>query len=184
MLGVVFTEFVDMVEAAFSEEVADQLLENPKLSTQGVYTSVGQYTHLDIIHMVVQLSEITGVEVDTLVQTFGKHLFSRFVVRYPSFFETIDDPLDFLEGIETHIHTQVRSLYPQAQLPTFGEERVSPDHLILWYTSTRPFSQLALGLIQGASEHFGVPLEVKMEQLEAEVGHKTRFEILAHRSNV
>ena len=64
MLGIVFTEFVEMVEERFSDDVLDDVLETPDLSTSGAYTSVGYYEHTDMIKMVVTLSKTVNVHID------------------------------------------------------------------------------------------------------------------------
>jgi hypothetical protein len=51
------------------------------------------------------------------------------------------------------VHTEVRKLYPTAQLPSF-DVRQEGDTLVLHYRSSRPFADLAHGLIEGCIEHF------------------------------
>ena len=59
MKGMVFTEFLEMIEATFSAEVVDQIIEASALSSHGVYTAVGSYDHAELIQLVTHLSEIT-----------------------------------------------------------------------------------------------------------------------------
>lgn len=177
MLGIVFTEFVEMVETLFSDEVVDQLLENPELDSGGVFTAVGSYHHTEMIKMVVHLSELSGISVDDLVKQFGKHLFSRFHQRYPTFFDGIDDPLLFLEGIDECIHKQVLRLYPHAELPSFSYNRVSENELLLHYQSVRPFANLAIGLIEGCGEYFNQPLEIEYEHHHQPPFYRTIFTV-------
>ena len=47
MKGVVFTEFIEMVEDKFSADIADQIIEEADLPSGGVYTSVGTYDHAE-----------------------------------------------------------------------------------------------------------------------------------------
>jgi hypothetical protein len=109
--------------------------------------------------MVVALSQRTDIPVPALVHTFGEHLFGRFHALFPAFFQGITSALDFLEGIETVIHTEVRKLYPDAQLPQFDCTR-SADGLQMFYSSPRHFGDLAEGLIRGAVAHFGDQLQI------------------------
>ena len=57
------------------------------------------------------------------------------------------------------IHTEVRKLYPDAQLPQFDCTR-SDDGLKMLYSSPRHFGDLAEGLIKGAVAYFGGGIEV------------------------
>ena len=52
MKGMVFTEFLEMVEDKFSPEVADQIIEQANLRSGGIYTSVGTYDHGEMIELV------------------------------------------------------------------------------------------------------------------------------------
>ena len=162
MLGVVFTEFTDMVETAFGSETLDTMITavEPRLDSGGAYTAVGTYHHNEMVLLVSQLAKQTGRDIDELVELFGQHLFGRFVLRYPGFFEGIDNALDFLETVEGHIHFEVLKLYPSAELPTFVCDRKARDQLIMEYHSTRPFATLCRGLIEGCGQHFGESLQI------------------------
>jgi len=159
MKGMVFTEFLEMVESKFSADMVDDIIDDANLPSGGAYTAVGTYDHAELVAMVVALSIRTGVAAPALVQVFGEHLFGRFHALYPGFFQSATSALDFLEGIETVIHTEVRKLYPDAQLPQFDCTR-SADGLQMLYSSPRHFGDLAEGLIKGAVAHFGDKLEV------------------------
>ena len=83
MKGVVFTEFMDMVEEKFSLKTLDQMLELANVPSGGAYSSVGAYHHEEMISLVGALSQVTNIPGGTLVRTFGKHLFGRFTLIYP-----------------------------------------------------------------------------------------------------
>lgn len=159
MKGMVFTEFLEMVEMEFSADMVDDIIADSAPPSGAAYTAVGVYDHDELVQMVVALSLRTDVPVPTLVQVFGAHLFGRFSSLYPSLFADQVSALDFLEGIETVIHTEVRKLYPDAQLPQFDCTRTS-DGLQMRYSSPRHFGDLAEGLIKGAIAHFGEGIAV------------------------
>ncbi len=177
MKGVVFTEFIEMVESAFSPEVADRIIEETSLASGGAYTAVGTYDHDEIIQLVQALSQESGVSVPDLVRTFGQHLFGRLVTAYPQFLEGVESNLDFLERVEDVIHVEVRKLYPDAELPTFAFSRVNRDCLELDYRSPRPFADLAEGLILGCAEHFAEEIELQREPLTNGPETHVRFTI-------
>lgn len=155
MKGIVFTEFLEMVEDQFSYEVADAMIQQAELPHDGAYTSVGTYDHRELVRMVVALGKISETPLARLIHAFGLHLFGRFVVLYPAFFTGMDDALVFLSGIEARIHTEVRKLYPDAELPRFDIHLISPDHMEMIYRSERCFGDLAHGLIEACIVHFG-----------------------------
>jgi hypothetical protein len=172
MKGVVFTEFLEMV----GPDVADQLLDDCDLESGGAYTTLGTYDHQEMLKLVVRLSEITNTPVPDLVQTFGKHLLGRFVQQYPDFFREAPSAFDLLERIEGHIHVEVRKLYPDAELPTFKTER-DGDRMVLVYSSSRPFADLAEGLIHGCIAHYGDGIKLARHDLPGAPGTSARFEL-------
>ena len=155
MKGVVFTEFLEMVESRFSADMVDDIIDDANLPSGGAYTAVGTYPHDEMVALVVALSQRSGAAVRDLLLAFGEHLFGRFVVGYPAFFSDVSDAFTFLAGIEDIIHREVRKLYPDAELPRFDIERHTDRELVLLYQSGRHFEDLAEGLMRGCIAHFG-----------------------------
>lgn len=148
MKGIVFTEFLDMVEEKFGLETVDNIITKSNIASKGVYTAIGTYPHNEIIQLVSALSQEIDVPVTDLVKTYGKYLFGTFSKSYPSFFEKSDSAFDFLENVESYIHPEVRKLYPDAELPKFETKRISDKHLEMIYSSPRKMFALADGLIE------------------------------------
>ncbi|MCP5142657.1 MAG: heme NO-binding domain-containing protein [Chromatiales bacterium] len=163
MKGIVFTEFLEMVEEVFSPEIADQVITESGISSDGVYTAVGTYPHEEIVAMVGALSRITDTDAEALVKAFGRHLFGRFVSLYPGFFEGVGGTFQFLGSIEDHVHIEVRKLYPDAELPTFVCTYPDARTMVMRYESSRPFAALAEGLIEGAIAHWNESISVRRE---------------------
>lgn len=174
MKGVVFTIFQEMVEDKFGFEVVDQIIENSKLPSGGAYTSVGTYDHGELVSMVVQLSETTKIPVPDLIKVFGEHLFGEFVKGYPAFFENATSAFEFLKNVHGYIHVEVRKLYPDAELPSIDHEVLDSGAFALTYTSTRPFADLAEGLIRSCLTHFGEECDIQREDLTDD-GTSARF---------
>lgn len=166
MKGIVFTEFLEMVEEKFSFETMDAIIESADLPSGGIYTAVGTYDHQEIVALVVELHKKTRIPISDLLRTYGEYLFSRFVVLYPRFFIGVNDAFDFLESIHNYIHVEVVKLYPDAQLPTFQTERKGEHCLLMRYSSERSMGDFAHGLILGCLKHFDQKAEVTKEDLD------------------
>lgn len=169
-----------MVEEKFSPDFLDDLIcaTEHRLKSRGIYTSVGNYDHSEMLELVCELSRMTNVPVSELVRCYGNYLFGRFTLRFPFFFTGLSDSFEFLEMVEGHIHKEVNKLYNSAELPTFECNRKSPNHLTLVYRSPRPYAMLALGLIEGCANHFCEDLSIATEDLsDGEMKH-ARFEIV------
>lgn len=162
----IFTEFMDMVEAVFSVDILEDIIEKSELPNGGAYTAIGTYNHEEIVRMTANLSLAVDIPVATLLEIFGQHLFARFSKRYPDFFEGVTEPFEFLKNIDNYIHVEVTKLYPDAELPRFYHEQKSANELTLYYLSSRHFEDLAVGLIKGCLEHYKVTGEVLKSQAE------------------
>ena len=175
MKGIVFCEFVEMMEQEFSGEMADEIISGAQLESGGAYTTVGTYDHHEMLTLVTRLSEKTGMPVPDLINAFGRYLFGRFFELYPAFFEGVDGAFSFLDRIEEHVHVEVRKLYPDAELPTFATSRPDDDTMVMVYQSKRPFADLAHGLIEGCITHYGESVNVESEDLSNDGRTHVRF---------
>ncbi len=175
MKGLIFTEFLEMVELKFGYEVFDRVTSLPSLKNHGAYTSVGNYPHGEMLKMIDELHGAVDLPHKALILAFAEWLFGAFIRVHPEFFERIDNSFDFLYGIETVIHSEVRRLYPDARLPDFECERRSENELVMDYSSWRPFADLAEGLILASSAHFKENIEVIHEPGPTDDGRSARF---------
>ena len=177
MKGIIFTELIEMVEVTFSEDLMDEVFDGVELPSGGMYTSVGTYSHTELLSIVGRLSELTGVSVHDLVMAYGKYLFGRLRELYPAMFDGVSCPLEFIASVETHIHVEVRKLYPDAELPSLTTERSESGGLMVTYRSTRPLAMVAEALIIGCIEHFGGDYDLVCEDAIDAAGPLTRFHV-------
>lgn len=168
MKGIVFTEFIDMVESKFGFDMMDDIIESTNLPSGGIYTAVGTYDHTEMVQLVVALSKRTEIPTAQLLKTYGKHLFVVFTKNYPHFFKNINNAFDFFEQIDHYVHVEVRKLYPDAELPKFNTHRPSNNTLEMLYQSDRRMSDLAYGLIEAAIEHYKEVATVEKQDLNVE----------------
>jgi hypothetical protein len=179
MKGVVFTEFMEMVESRMGLDMLDRIITEAALPNDGAYTSVGTYDHAEMVRLVTALSNATGLSTPQLIFIFGEQLFQRFSVSYPALFSDVHNAFDFLSRIDGVIHVEVRKLYPDAELPKLECERPSPNELTILYISPRGFGDLAAGLIAGCIKHFDERISVTRTDLEKlDACHRVRFDLV------
>ncbi len=160
MLGMVFTELIELVEEKFSPEIADQMVEAAEREGGGAYTAVGAYPAEQVGLMVARLSELTGTPAADLVRAFGRHLLTRFAQSHPNHFDRHPEVFDFLAHVDSDIHVEVKKLYTNATLPRFKVLSRDADVMHLRYTSPRRLEALAIGLIEELGAYAGQPLQV------------------------
>ena len=175
MKGIVFQEFILMVEDQFSVETADAMMTSSTLQTGGAYTCVGTYDHGEIVEMVGHLSAATGIAVPALLRTFGQSLFNSLTARYPQHLKNVTSTYELLSVLDNKIHVDVKKLYPDAELPTFEPSSADAGTMTLVYRSKRPFADLAEGMIAGAIAHFNESISMTRCDRPCADGAHTRF---------
>ena len=177
MKGVILTEFVEMVEERFSIQVAEAMFDGLDLPSGGVYTSVGAYDQQELVLLAARLSELTGVAEDELMREFGRNLFRRLAGAFPEFLEGVTCTFDFLDHVEDRIQVEVRKLDPDAELPRLRMKRNGTGGMEMHYESSRPFVDLAEGLILGCGQHFGDELRVSRNSESWQGGQGATFSL-------
>jgi len=177
--GIIFTEFLEMVDQKFAPDVTERIIENAALPSGGAYTTIGSYDHTELVKLVVELSKESGVEVPELVRIYGFYLFERFVRTYPRFFSGMKDAFTFLEGLDSIVHQEVRKLYSDATPPRILCTRAGEGRMEVLYESDRCFADAAHGLLLGCIDYFGKEMDVAREDLEGGAGRKVRFLLTA-----
>lgn len=166
MKGIVFTEFLEMVEEKFSYEVVDEILSSEELPSGGIYSAVGTYSHKEMFVLVNNLHKKSGIPISDLLTVFGEYLFKSLYKAYGSMFQDLKSAFDMLHSIEGYIHVEVKKLYPDAELPTFNTVSRTDNVLVLDYTSERRMSDLAVGLMNGCFKQFGEEADIQKEDVE------------------
>ena len=154
MKGIIFTEFMEMVETNFGYSIANKIIVEEKLASKGVYTSIGTYKSSEMHVLVHELSELSNIPIPKLLYAYGEYLFTSFCRLYPALISAETTTLSFLESIDSHIHVEVLKLYPDAELPKFKTKLINQNKLEMNYLSERALSHFAHGLLAGCVDHF------------------------------
>ncbi|WP_369049433.1 heme NO-binding domain-containing protein [Tenacibaculum sp. UWU-22] len=174
MKGIVFTEFLELVEKKFGLEMVDKIIAQSKLESQGAYTSVGTYKFSEMIQLLQNLSLNTGINKDDLLLLYAQHFFEALRENYPDIFLKYKDPIEMLSSIETHIHREVEKIYPNAELPTFEVLEQTSTTLIMVYKSDRAMYYFGLGLMNKTFEYFNTSATIEIEKIK-ENGTEVKF---------
>ncbi|MBT8261115.1 MAG: heme NO-binding domain-containing protein [Bacteroidia bacterium] len=174
MKGIVFTEFLELVEDKFGLETVDEIIEKSDLKTNGVYTSIGTYEFSEMLQLLNNLSVKTKISVDDLLLVYGEHLFGVLRSSYPGLIESYKDPIQMLSSIENHIHVEVRKIYPDAELPSFEVIEKTSKTLTMIYRSSRAMHHFGLGLMNKTFEYFNSNATIVLEKIK-EDGTEVKF---------
>jgi hypothetical protein len=174
--GIIFREFLELVEEKFGLETVDEIIEKSNLESEGAYTATGTYNFSEMVQLLTHLSEITSISIDDLLTTYGEHLFGIFKTKYPEMINSYKDPIELLSSIENHIHVEVIKLYPDAELPQFTTIDKTDDSLVMVYKSNRALHKLGLGLMNETFKHFQTKVNIFTEVLKPD-GTEVKFEM-------
>ncbi len=154
MKGIVFTEFIEMVETAYGYDMVETLIEGSDLPSRGVYTSVSTYDDSEMIALLHTAQKETGKDIPALLDMFGRYLFNSFQKKYQHWMSEVKSGFDLLCKVDNYIHIEVKKLYPEANLPRFNHEFLSENKLRLEYFSERKMGDLAEGMIRECMESY------------------------------
>jgi len=177
MKGIVFTEFLELVEETFGLETVEEIIEKSDLPSKGAYTSIGTYAFSEMLSLIGNLSEKTNMSTDQLLHVYGAHFFSVIERDYPTILASYSNPLDLLASVESHIHVEVRKIYPDAELPRFEVVEKSDNSLTLVYFSSRSMYAFGLALMEKTFEHYGRNASISYEKVKDD-GSEVKFVIL------
>ncbi len=154
MKGIIYAELLAFLDVKGGLSFTEQVLEGADLPHGGAFSRVSRYPWEQAVQVVTSASKISGLDANDLCEEFGRFLFDRFTVLYTEIVERYPSAEGMLDHVESHIHEEVKVLYPDAVPPTVTSWK-DADGFIVEYKSHRPFAHIAFGLVQGCMKHFG-----------------------------
>lgn len=162
MKGVIFVELLKMAEKDFGEDAVDMVLDKIDLDNDGSFTTVGNYPCSELVKLVMAFSEHSGTSPEALQRKFGHWLMAHFAEHHADFFAGKADSFAMLEAVDGEIHVEVKKLYPDADLPVFSTQRVTPDHMEMIYSSQRPLVEFCYGMIEACLDQFDETADIQL----------------------
>lgn len=176
MKGIVFTEFLELVEEKFGLEMVDAIITQSNLKSKGAYTSIGTYDFSELQQLLKNLHKNTGISIDQILFVFAEYFFTILEKNYSTLFSNFKDPIEMLASVETKIHEDFVSIYEDTQLPCVKVVDRTKDSLILIYKSSRAMCYFGLGLMNKTFEHFNSKANILLEKIKDD-GTEVKFVI-------
>jgi hypothetical protein len=175
MHGIIFSELQSYTEAKHGQGTWDVLLKKANLGNR-VYLSIQEYPDAEIISLVMAVCAMTGLSVSAVLEEFGQFIVPSLMRTYGHLLKPEWTAIDVIDHTEGSVHAVVRVKNPEAKPPKLKTQRLSPNEVLLVYTSPRQMCGLAIGIGTGLGQHFGEKIDA--EQTMCMHKGATRCEIL------
>lgn len=162
MKGVVFNLLESVVRRDYGEDTWEALLEAAEVD--GAYSSLGNYPDEEMMRLAGAASSALKMPVDDVIRWFGRNALPLLANKHPHFFKPHKSTRPFLLTLNDVIHSEVRKLYPGADVPEFTYDTSSPEVLLMNYKSPRKLCALAEGFIEATAAHYGEELSLDQPQ--------------------
>ncbi len=175
MKGIVFTEFLEMVERQHGIDMVDRLIDH-ELESGGAYTAVGVYDHVELLILVNRLHTHTQTLEKTIFIEFGRYLMQQFALQDHASFARFSSGFEFVEQLETFFERSFHPLHPELEVPHFRTRRLGHNSMEVHYTSFRKLGDFAQGIILGVFDHYREKASIKGALLSPQ-GDEVKFTI-------
>ncbi len=160
MQGIMFTELSRYVDVELGRGSWLQVLDEAGLADR-TYSPRSPSPDPEFVRLVAAAAKLADRSDQTLLEGFGVYVSADLL---GGLYGLLVDPtwelMDFLEHTEASIHTVVRTRDPSATPPQLRIDRPDANEVRIVYDSTRRMCSLAKGIIHGASDHYGEPVEI------------------------
>ena len=180
MKGIIVNLLESVVRREYGDSFWDELLDAAHLD--GAYTSLGSYPDEDLVKLVRAASSTLNLPMGAVIRWFGRKALPLLAKNYPHFFEGHRSARTFLLTLNDVIHSEVRKIYPGAEVPEFDYDTSLTDELLMGYRSPRKLCALAHGFIEGAAAHYGEELVFEQPKCMHNGDEKCVFKILLKKS--
>ena len=160
MHGMIFSELQNYAETKHGRGTWNALLKKAGLKSR-VYLAVREYPDADMVALVLAASAMTGLPVSAVLEDFGNFIVPSLMSLYRHLLKPEWRAIDVIDHTEGTIHSVVRVKNHGAKPPQLKTKRLSPDEVLLVYTSPRQMCALAIGIGTGLGQHFHENIEAK-----------------------
>ncbi|WP_168380979.1 heme NO-binding domain-containing protein [Modicisalibacter radicis] len=172
MKGLIFVELMSFMDDTFGGDFTERLIDEAELPNGAVFTAIGTYPSEYAGRLVEVASRMASADASDVCEAFGRYLFQRFEIRFPDLLSRYPSARELLDHVQSHIHEEVRVIYPGATPPSVVTEDCAQGYRVV-YRSHRAFAHIAFGLVQQCIVFYGEDSEVTW--CENEGGSEARF---------
>ena len=163
MKGEIFNLLEVFIVENWGQETFEEIFEevHAKLATKEPFVGPGTYPDSDLFAIAGSAAAKLNISLPEALRAFGKFCFPKLALKVPQFVSPFHHPKDFLLTLHNVIHVEVKKLYKDAEPPNFFYRDPAPSQLVMIYDSRRKLYDFVEGLLDGVSDYFKVPIQVR-----------------------
>jgi hypothetical protein len=179
MKGVIFVMFEEFITENWGADTYEDILDECPHVAEVAFIGPKTYPDQWVIDLLQTACARLEVEAPAALRAFGKFAFHGLTTRYPIFLKGVDHPRQLLLAVHDIIHVEVKKLMEGATPPDLFYEGIDgpKDRLTVHYESTRGLCPLMEGLLDGAADYFGVPVEYQQSACTHKGDKRCTFQI-------
>lgn len=172
MKGIIFTDFLEMVEESYSLHTVSQIIKNTSNSFE--VNSFNNYNSIELSDLVANLSKVTSMNVSEILYKYGQYLFNTFIRNHPDTNIEFNNSFEILRNIENIICFEVRKHYYSAYNPVFSFIQYDDETLVMIYESEKKLGDVVEGVIKACIVYFNENVTINRDNLNSGYS-STRF---------
>ncbi len=168
MIGVVFVQFVRMMETRYGLETTEKVFDVADLESGGAYTSYGDYSVKEFFTLAHTLAAIVKKDPNDIFFEYGESIQMHVMTEMPTYFDENDSALEFFKKLGKENIGKSGALPPDLELPRPEVHIVDDDNIEVIYYPREVYPPVACGVVHAIMRHYDIDAE--LDQVETEVG--------------
>lgn len=177
MHGIVLSGLKSFVEENYGMEASRRVQAEADVEKR-LYVPVTDYPDEDALALVEAACEVTGEDLPTVLEGFGRYLVPTLLETYGVHVDGDWTSLELLANVEEYIHRALRAKQlSEFTPPHLGASRAGEDRVTVTYGSDRQLCPLARGIFHGVADHYGESFAVTERRCMLDGADACEFEV-------
>ena len=154
MNGLIFMEVKKFVIATLGDHAWHKVVHTAGVPSR-LYVPVADYPDEELVALLTTLSSTMGKPTPAMVEDLGAFIAPDLLGMFAYLIHRDWKTIDLIANTEETIHEVLRRAGTKTNPPVLQSQRLSPQEVLVTYTSPRKLCALAKGIAQGVATHYG-----------------------------
>ncbi len=161
MYGMIHQAARQLATEKLGDDGWNRILDKSGMSTEH-FISAQSYGDDVTNRLIAAIGEVAGIATGDLLEAFGRHwvVYAKSSTHAAMMNRAGADLVSFLGGLD-RMHASIKTVMPDASMPSFTLVEADADQIVVIYRSERPgLEAFVHGILSGLLEHFGEKGEI------------------------